>query len=179
MRVHDTAIAGTHLIEVPRFDDERGHFAVMWAPHDFEPFGLVTELSQCNIAFNRRAGTIRGMHHQAPPFEQVKLVRCSRGAIFDVVMDLRPESPSYQKWFGVELTPDSNQILYAPKGVAHGYQTLVDDTEVVYLVSGPYKPTHERGVRWDDPAFGVRWPDPGVERIVNARDGSFPAFVPI
>ena len=176
MRLHDTDIAGAYLIEQPWFDDERGYFSIMWASHDFERLGLVTELSQCNTAFNRRAGTMRGMHHQASPFEQIKIVRCVRGAVFDVIMDLRPESPSYRKWFGVELTPDNNRVLYAPEGVAHGYQTLVDDSEVMYLVSGAYMPAEERGVRWDDPAFGVRWPDPGVERTVNPRDASFPAF---
>jgi dTDP-4-dehydrorhamnose 3,5-epimerase len=171
MRLHET-------IDLPRFDDERGHFAVMWALDDFARLGLATDLSQCNMAFNRKAGTLRGMHYQAAPWEQTKIVRCSRGAIFDVIIDLRPDSPAYRRWIGVELTPDNSRVLYAPKGVAHGYQTLVDNTEVVYLVTGSYEPAHERGVKWNDPAFGVEWPDANGPRTINPRDATFPDFVP-
>jgi dTDP-4-dehydrorhamnose 3,5-epimerase len=178
MRLHDTIIPGAFVVDLPRFDDDRGHFSVMWSFDDFKRLGLATDLSQCNMAFNRKAGTLRGMHYQATPWEQTKIVRCSRGAIFDVIIDLRPDSPAYRRWFGIELTPDNSRVLYAPKGVAHGYQTLVDDTEVVYLVTGSYQPAHERGVKWNDPAFGIEWPDSKGPRTINPRDAAFPDFVP-
>lgn len=126
---------------------------------------------------NRKAGTLRGMHYQAAPWEQVKIVRRSRGGIFDVLVDLRCESSAYRRWIGVELTPDTNRALYVPKGVAHGYQTLVDDTEVMYLVAGGYRPSHE-GVALERSVFGIQWPTPLSARTINARDASYPDFRP-
>lgn len=176
MTTLDTTIPGALIIEPDRFDDERGSFATVWSREEFRRRGLIVDLAQYSVSFNRCRGTLRGMHYQMPPHEEVKIVRCSRGAIYDVLIDLRRDSPSYKQWIGVELTPFNNRVLYVPKGVAHGYQTLADDTEVTYLLSTPYASAHARGVRWDDPAFDVQWPDPGRPRTIHARDAAYPDF---
>lgn len=129
---------------------------------------------QCNVSFNKRKGTLRGMHYQAAPFEEIKLVRCNRGAIYDAIIDLRPASPTFKQHIGVELTAENGTMLYIPAGFAHGFQTLADDTEVFYQMSEYYSPEHARGVRWDDPAFGIRWP--AAERILTDRDRTYPDF---
>jgi dTDP-4-dehydrorhamnose 3,5-epimerase len=128
-------------------------------------------VAQCSISWNARKGTLRGMHYQAQPFAECKLVRCSAGAIYDVIVDLRPASPSYRKWFAAELTATNRRMLYIPEGFAHGFQTLVDGTEVCYQISESYRPEHSRGVRWNDPAFGIEWPIP--DPILSARDRAF------
>ncbi len=175
MRRLDTLIPGAYVLDLERRDDERGFFATMWTPQLFASLGLTTDVMQCSVAFNHRAGTLRGMHYQAAPHEEVKIVRCSRGALYDVLVDLRPDSPTYKRWIGVELTPLNDRVLYVPKGIAHGYQTLVDDTEITYLISETYTPSHGRGVRWNDPAFSIDWPAAGA-RIINARDAGYPDF---
>jgi dTDP-4-dehydrorhamnose 3,5-epimerase len=168
-------IDGACVVDIEPFEDERGLFARTWCREEFAAQGLDTEISQCNTSFNLRKGTLRGMHFQTAPAAEVKLVRCTQGAIFDAIVDLRPESPTYLRNVGVTLTAENRRMLYIPKGVAHGFQTLVDRTEVFYQMSEPYSPEHASGVRWDDPAFGIDWPDD--ERILNERDRTYPDYV--
>jgi dTDP-4-dehydrorhamnose 3,5-epimerase len=176
MKFTPTPLEGAFLVEIEPVGDERGFFARTWCAEEFQARGLDPHLAQCSFSFNTRRGTLRGMHYQGPPYEEAKLVRCSSGAIYDVILDLRPGSRTYCKWFHAELTASTRQMLYVPRGFAHGFQTLADDTEVVYLISAPYRPEYGRGVRWDDPLFGIRWPirDP----ILSERDRRFPDFKP-
>jgi dTDP-4-dehydrorhamnose 3,5-epimerase len=177
MNFRETEIAGAFVIELERIEDDRGFFARTFCRRELHEHGLATEIAQANTAFNKRKGTLRGMHYQASPYEEAKLVRCTRGAVYDVIVDLRSGSPSFQRWISVELTADNDTTLYVPKGVAHGYQTLEDDTETSYLMSSFYEPDAGRGVRWDDPAFAIDWPDT-EERTMNERDRSWPDFTP-
>lgn len=154
----ETKLPGAFIIEVERLEDERGFFARAWCKKEFEAHSLNSDWAQANLAFSRRGGTLRGLHYQVAPYEEAKLVRCIRGAIYDVIVDLRPESPTYRQWLGVELTADNRKMLYVPEGFAHGYQTLADNTETFYQVSQFYSPESERGLRYDDPAFGIEWP---------------------
>jgi len=157
---HSTKIAGAVLIEPERFEDERGFFARTWCRREFERHGLNPELVQCSISFNARKGTLRGMHFQVAPHEEAKLVRCTRGAVYDVIVDLRPASPTFKQWAAVELTAQNHKMLYIPEGVAHGFQTLADDTEIFYQMSAFYHPESARAFRFDDPAFDIKWPLP-------------------
>jgi dTDP-4-dehydrorhamnose 3,5-epimerase len=175
MRFYPTELPGVIIIEPDLRIDERGLFARTWCREEFAAAGLETNWVQCNVAFNRRVGTLRGLHWQAAPHEEVKLVRCTAGAAYDVVLDLRPESPRYKQWLAVELTAENRRALYIPGGCAHGYQTLTDGTELFYHMSEAYHPESARGVRWDDPAFGIHWP-PCSERVIAPRDQSFPDF---
>lgn len=175
MLFKQTKLSGAFVIEPERLVDERGFFARTWCQKEFNAHGLNTDLRQANIAFNERIGTLRGMHRQVAPWEEAKLVRCTRGAIYDVIIDLRPESPTYKQWVGVELTEINRHMLYVPEGFAHGYQTLSDDAEVFYLVSAFYQPGAERGIRWNDPEFGVEWPD-AVVRHISEKDRNWPLF---
>ena len=177
MRFSELELRGAFVIEFERIEDERGFFARTFCRREFRERGLETEIVQANTAFNRRKGTLRGMHYQAAPHEEAKLVRCTRGAVYDVIVDLRRDSPSFTRWAAVELTAASDAMLYVPPGFAHGYQTLDDDTETSYLMSAFYEPGAGRGVRWDDPAFGIEWPDV-VERTLNERDRTWPDFSP-
>jgi len=172
----ETPLAGTFLIELDQLRDERGWFARTFDAQEFARAGLDPAVAQCNTSFNARRGTIRGIHYQAHPGWEAKLVRCTRGAIFDVAVDLRPDSETYCRWFGAELSADTGRMLYVPVGLAHGFQTLTDDSDVHYQMSHEYVPAQARGVRFDDPAFGIEWPlaDP----IVSDRDRSFPDFEP-
>jgi dTDP-4-dehydrorhamnose 3,5-epimerase len=154
----ETELPGAYVIDLEPIEDERGFFARSWCEREFSKHGLSTKIAQANISFNKRKGTLRGMHFQKPPHAEVKLVRCTRGAIYDVIIDLRPDSPARSRWIGVELTAENRRMLYVPKLFAHGFQTLADDTEIFYLVSDFYAPEAEGGVRWDDPAFGIDWP---------------------
>jgi dTDP-4-dehydrorhamnose 3,5-epimerase len=172
----EAPIPGAFVIELEPLADERGWFARTFDAAEFAGRGLSGDVVQCNTSFNERAGTLRGMHWQSEPHGEVKLVRCTRGAIFDVIVDLRPDSPSYCGWYGVELTPENGRMLYIPVDIAHGFQTLVDESEVSYQMGSEYVPEAARGVRFDDPAFGIEWP-PG-ERIVSERDRGFPDFAP-
>jgi dTDP-4-dehydrorhamnose 3,5-epimerase len=172
----DTGIDGVLVIEPERHEDERGFFARTWDPDELAERGLNPELAQCSISFNRARGTLRGLHYQAAPHEEAKLVRCTSGAIFDVAVDLRPDSSTFRDWFGVELSAENRLALYVPEGCAHGFLTLADDSEVHYQISQAYVPDAGRGVRWDDPAFAIRWPGDVV--VINDRDSSYPNFRP-
>jgi len=174
MTFHETSVAGCFSVDLQRFTDERGFFARVWSPQDMAKLGLNANLAQVSVSFNTKAGTLRGMHYQAAPHSEAKLVRVTSGAIWDVCLDLRPESPTFRKWFGIELTAENRTMLYLPEGCAHGFQTLADNTEVVYQISAAYEPAAGRGVRWDDPAYGIRWPRPVT--VMNARDRSWHAF---
>jgi dTDP-4-dehydrorhamnose 3,5-epimerase len=167
-----TRLAGLFLVTPDRFDDERGSFSRLWAAGDFSAAGLDVRIAQRSISTNRRAGTVRGMHWQAAPHEEVKLVRCPRGAVYDVAVDLRPGSPTWGEWEGFELSPANGAMLYIPAGFAHGFQALADDTEVEYQISAGYAPHAARGCRWDDPKVRVRWPLPVT--VISARDAGYP-----
>jgi len=169
-----TALPGAFVIEPEPASDSRGLFARTWCRRELAARGLDTELAQCSTSFNKRKGTLRGMHYQAAPFPETKIVRCTRGAIHDVIIDLRPDSPTYTRHVAVVLTAEDRKALYVPKGFAHGFQTLEDDTEVFYQISEFYSPEHSRGVRWNDPAFGIAWPDD--ERTMSERDRGYPDF---
>ncbi len=171
----ETQLNPAFLVDLERREDERGFFARAWCEKEFGEHGLSTRVVQCNLSFNPRAGTLRGMHYQRAPYEEAKLVRCTRGAIYDVIVDLRPDSPTWKRWLGVELTAENRRMLYVPEGFAHGYQTLADETEVFYQVSEFYTPEAEGGVRWDDPAFAIQWPDVD-ERIMSEKDKTWPDY---
>jgi dTDP-4-dehydrorhamnose 3,5-epimerase len=175
MTFTELALPGAWLVDCDVFADERGAFARAWMPEEFQAQGLETRFVQGSIATTRRRGTIRGLHWQVAPAEQIKIVRVTRGAVFDCLVDLRPDSPSFCRWAGVELTADNRRLLYVPAGFAHGYQTLSDDSDVFYFASAPYSPAHEAGARWDDPAFGVEWPL-GPPSVISPRDAAFPDF---
>jgi dTDP-4-dehydrorhamnose 3,5-epimerase len=171
----ETDLAGAFLVELEKREDERGFFARSWCQKEFSDHGLNARLVQCNISFNKRKGTLRGLHYQAAPHEEAKLVRCTRGALYDVIVDLRPKSPTFKRHFALELTPDNYRMLFIPEGFAHGFQTLEDDTEIFYQMSELFVPGYGRGVRWNDPAFGITWPI--TPPILNERDGTYPDFV--
>lgn len=173
MRFVEQRLKGVYLVESDVFPDERGAFACAWLGREFREHGLCADIVQCSISTNRHKGTIRGMHLQVAPFAEHKTVRVTRGAAFDVAVDLRPDSPTYCQWLGVELSAENQRTLYIPPGFAHGYQTLADNTDVLYFVSADYSPDHARGYRYDDPAFNIQWPL-GAPTIVNARDASYP-----
>jgi dTDP-4-dehydrorhamnose 3,5-epimerase len=154
----ETSLPGAYVIDLEKIEDDRGFFARAWCERELTEQGLEARVAQCNISFNKRRGTLRGMHFQRPPHEEVKLVRCIRGRLFDVIIDLRPDSPTSRRWIGVELSADNRRMLYVPRGFAHGFQTLEDDTEIFYMMSEFYVPGAEHGVRWDDPVFDVEWP---------------------
>ncbi|WAH37696.1 dTDP-4-dehydrorhamnose 3,5-epimerase [Alicyclobacillus dauci] len=158
MKFIELKLAGSYLIELEPIHDERGFFARSWCVNEFEAHSLHTRLVQCNVSYNKKRSTLRGMHYQASPHQEAKLVRCTRGALYDVIVDLRPNSSTFQQWIGIELTADNHRSLYVPEGFAHGFQTLVDDTEVFYQMTEFYSPESARGLRWDDPVFGICWP---------------------
>ena len=173
----ETPLAGAYVIDIERLEDERGFFARTWCQREFEEHGLDPRLVQCSISYNERQGTLRGMHYQLPPFAEAKVVRCTRGAIYDVIIDLRHESPTYKQHFGITLTPENRSMLYVPEGFAHGLLTLADETEVLYLISEFYVPESARGVRWNDPAFAIQWPAP--VQVISERDVAHPDFVEV
>ena len=174
MKFTPLAVDGVHLVEMERREDERGWFARGFAEEEFAAHGLVAEVAHCNISFNHRAGTVRGLHLSLPGHPESKFIRCTRGAIVDVAVDVRPDSPTYLERVQVELTADNGAALYLPPHLAHAYQTLTDDTEVLYMVSVPYAPGAEVGYRHDDPAFGIEWPVP--VSVVSEKDMSWAAF---
>ena len=171
----ETKLAGAFVIELERREDQRGFFARTFCQQEFEAHGLKTQVVQCNVSFNKRKGTLRGMHYQAAPFAEAKLVRCTSGSIYDVIIDLRPASATFKQYFPVELSAENGRMLYIPEDFAHGFQTLRDDTEVSYQMAQRYSAEHARGVRWNDPAFGIEWPE--GERIIIERDQNYPNFV--
>ena len=173
MKFHDTELPGAYIVEVERLQDDRGFFARTWCATEFQEHGLDVALSQCSISFNKNRGTLRGLHWQKAPHEEAKLVRCTQGAIFDVAVDLRSDSPTYKRWVGVELSAENRKALFIPTGMAHGFQTLVDNTEVLYQISVPYVPGMAAGVRWNDPALAIRWPIRD-NIVISPRDAELP-----
>ena len=175
MIFQELALQGAYIIEPERWEDERGFFARTWCQREFEERGLDARIVQCSISYNKRKGTLRGMHFQHPPHEETKLVRCTAGVIYDVIIDLRRESPTFRQSIGVELTADDGRAMYIPKGLAHGFQTLTDETVVFYQMSEYYAPQAARGVRWNDSAFGIKWPIVPPP-VISDKDGSYELF---
>lgn len=172
MVIKETALAGAFVLEPERRNDSRGFFARTFCKKEFQGKGLLQDFVQCNTSFNSRRGTLRGMHYQEAPYPEVKLVRCTRGAVYDVIVDLRPASPTFRRWVGVQLTEENGASLYVPEGMAHGFQTLVDNSEVFYQMGEYYYPELARGVRWNDTAFAIEWPleNPSL----SEKDANYP-----
>jgi dTDP-4-dehydrorhamnose 3,5-epimerase len=175
MRFTKTPLDGAFVIDPAKFADDRGFFTRTFSKREMAEHGCATDLHECNVSFNHKAGTLRGMHFQVAPYAQPKLVRCTAGAIWDCVIDLRPDSPTYKKWFAEELTAANHRLLYIPEGFAHGFVTLADQTEVFYQMGNVYHPDSARGVRWDDPAFGIIWPVKPT--VIHPRDAAYADFV--
>jgi dTDP-4-dehydrorhamnose 3,5-epimerase len=178
MQFIPTPLADAWVIELDMLRDERGWFARTFDSEEFATHGLDPTVVQCNASFTAKRNTVRGMHYQAEPHGESKLVRCVRGAIFDVAVDLREDSPTNCGWHGVELSAENGRAFYIPTGLAHGFQTLTDDCEVLYQMGNRYVPEASRGVRWDDRAFAIEWPDPHGDRIISERDRAYPDFQP-
>lgn len=172
MRFHETPLRGAYIIDLEFHHDERGSFVRTFCADEFEAQGLETAVVQCNASFNRRRGTLRGLHFQVAPYEEAKLVRCTKGSIYDVIVDLRPDSPTYAEWFGAELNEEEGRSLFIPRGFAHGFQTLADDTVVFYQMSEFYHPQSAGGIRWDDPVLGIAWPV--EDAVLSEKDRTFP-----
>ena len=174
MQFIETKLPGAYIINLDTLEDDRGFFARAFCQKEFEENGLRSNIAQCNLSFNHKKGTLRGMHYQVKPYEEVKMVRCTQGKILDVIIDLRKDSATYKKWIGVELTAENNRMLYVPEGFAHGYQTLEDNSVVYYQVTEFYQPGSERGIRWNDPAFNIDWP---LEiSFISDKDNSHPDY---
>lgn len=174
MKFIETRLKGAYIIELDRIADERGFFARSWSQTQFADLGLSSRIVECSVSFNRTKGTLRGMHYQAAPHAEVKLIRCTAGAIYDCIIDLRRSSPTFKEWVAVELTAENHLALYIPEQFAHGFLTLADGSEVFYQMSEVHAPESARGLRWDDPALGIDWPGP--IRVVNERDRTFADF---
>ena len=174
MIFNETELKGAYVIDLERFEDKRGFFSRSWCKEEFKKHGLNDRLIQCNISFNKKAGTLRGMHFQIHPYEEAKLVRCTMGSIFDVIIDLRKNSPSYKKYLGITMTSENRKMLYVPEGFAHGFLTLEDKTEIFYQMSEFYAPECARGYRWNDPAFGIKWPQ--NVSVISERDRDYPDY---
>ena len=170
----ETKLQGAFVIEPEKHADERGFFARTFCNHEFEEHGLNSQVAQCNVSFNRKKGTLRGMHYQAAPWSEAKLVRCTAGSIYDVIIDLRKDSATFKQHVAVELSAANHKMLYVPEGFAHGFQTLEDHCEIFYQMSQFYSKEHSCGVRWNDPAFGIAWPE--ADRIIVDRDRAYPDF---
>ena len=168
----ETKLKGAYILEIEPIKDERGFFARSWCKREFEEKGLKAEIAQINVSHNPKKGTLRGLHYQVSPHEETKLIRCTKGALYDVIVDMRPESPTFKQWFGVELTAENHKMLYVPEGFAHGYLTLTDDVEASYQVSEFYTPGAEKGIRWDDPEFNIEWPVPIA--VISEKDKNQP-----
>lgn len=175
MMLTETKLKGAFIIEPERLEDERGFFARTFDKKALAKAGIVFDLLESSTSFNKKKGTLRGMHYQAEPHEESKFVRCTRGRIFDVIIDLRPSSQTFKEWFGLELSAENEKILYVPKCFAHGFVTLEDESEISYQMDQVYKPEHARGVRWDDEAFGIEWPI--KPEVMSAKDSSLKDFV--
>ena len=170
----ETCLQGAFVIDIERLEDERGFFARSWCEREFKEHGIDTQFVQCNISFNAKKGTLRGMHYQASPYEEAKLVRCTMGAIFDVIIDLRPDSRTYMNWASLQLTSENRRMIFIPKGFAHGFLTLTDNCEVFYQMTEFYTAGYSRGIKWNDPAFGIAWP--GEVKMISSQDKSYPDF---
>lgn len=174
MIFNKTEFNGVFIIEIEKQIDERGFFARTWDKKKFEEYGLNSKLVQCNVSFNKKKGVLRGMHYQITPYEEAKLIRCTKGKIFDVIIDLRPKSNTFRQWFGVEISDENYKILYVPEGFAHGFQTLEDNTEVFYQMSEIYMPDYVRGIRYNDSIFDIKWPI--TPAIISEKDRIYPSF---
>jgi dTDP-4-dehydrorhamnose 3,5-epimerase len=174
MRFKETPVEGAYVIDVNRIGDSRGYFGRLWCEREITEQGLVSSIKQCNIGFSPLRGTLRGLHYQRSPHQEVKIVRCTRGSVFDVVVDIRPDSPTYCDWYGIELNPENASMLYVPEGCATGYLTLEENSEIYYLTSEFYAPNSASGVRYDDPAFGIQWP--GDIIVLSDNDMNWPYF---
>jgi dTDP-4-dehydrorhamnose 3,5-epimerase len=174
MRFTESKIPGAWIIDITPIPDHRGFFAMTWLPEQLRDRGMNPALAQCNLAFNHRRGTLRGMHFQKTPYAQAKIIRATRGALLDVIVDLRETSPTFRQWDAVELTADNRRMFYMPEGVAHGYLTLTDDTEAYYHASSPWVPAAESGVRWNDAAFAIDWPSAPI--VISEKDAGWPDF---
>jgi dTDP-4-dehydrorhamnose 3,5-epimerase len=170
----ETKLKGSFIIDPEQKEDERGFFARAWCQREFVEHGLNPNLAQCSISFSRKKGTLRGMHYQIAPYEEAKLVRCTGGAIYDVIIDLRAGSPTFTQWVAAELSATNHRMIYVPEGFAHGFQTLEDESEVFYQISEFYAPEYARGARWNDPVFGIQWPS--ADRTISRRDDTYPDF---
>jgi len=171
---HETDLKGAYIIEIEQLKDHRGFFARAWCQKEFEAQNLISRIRQANVSYNGTKGTLRGMHYQISPYEETKLVRCTKGAIYDVIIDLRPASPTYTQWIGKELTAGNFKMFYVPENFAHGFITLTDDTEVTYQVSQFYTPGSERGIRWNDLTFGIDWP---IDvQVISEKDRNWPDY---
>ena len=170
----ETILKNAYVIELEKREDHRGFFARTWDKKEFEEHNLNSNLVQCNVSFSKKCGTLRGMHYQKKPFEESKVIRCVKGKIFDVIIDLRSSSSTFKKWFGVELTEENYKMLYVPEGFAHGFQTLEDNSEIIYQVSEFYTPKSELGIHWNDPAFNITWPI--EEKTITEKDNSWKLF---
>lgn len=176
MKFNQTPLQGAFTIDLEKRGDDRGFFARMFCENEFSAAGLETRFVQINNSLTGRRGTLRGLHYQLPPAGEVKVVRCVRGALWDVIVDIRPGSPTFGKWYGAELTAENRRMMYVPRGFAHAFLTLEDDTEAVYLVSAFYAPDRERGLRWNDPAINVDWPEAPTE--ISQKDAAWPDLDP-
>jgi dTDP-4-dehydrorhamnose 3,5-epimerase len=176
MKFTPTRLNGSFIIDVEPMEDERGFFARSWCADEFLRHGIDPSLSQCSISFNKKRGTLRGMHYQGPPHAETKVVRCTAGSIYDVIVDVRPDSETFKQWISVELSAENNRMIYVPAGFAHGFQSLVEQTEVFYMVSTPYNPESSGSLRWNDPQFAIDWPHED-ERVISDRDRNYPDFV--
>lgn len=176
MKFLPTPLAGAYIIELEPQQDERGSFTRTFCREEFVRRGLRFEFAQCSVSLNHRRGTLRGMHYQIKPHQEAKLIRCTRGRMHDVIVDLRTGSPSLKQWLAVELSADNGRMIYVPEGFAHGFLTLADDTEVFYQISEVHHPESARGLRWNDPAFGIAWPEP--VQVISDRDRDYPDFQP-
>jgi dTDP-4-dehydrorhamnose 3,5-epimerase len=176
MIVSTSPLAGAYVIDIERRPDERGFFARVYCAEEFAAQGLGPELRQCSVSYNARKGTLRGMHYQAAPHAEHKLVRCTAGAIFDAIVDIRPASPTYRRWFGTELSAENRRSLFIPPGFAHGFLSLTDGAEVYYMISVAHAPESSRGLRWNDPAFAIEWPF--APTVLSARDAAYPLLDP-
>lgn len=176
MKLVETTLPGVYVVEPELVEDERGFFARIFDARAFDERGLVAAVAECSVSFNRSRLTLRGLHYQRAPHEEAKLVRCVRGVVYDVAVDLRPDSPTYLRWTASELSAENRLALYLPPGCAHGYLTLADGCELLYQISERYEPASSAGVRWDDPAIGVEWP--AAPAVISPRDGSFPLLEP-
>ncbi|MBF6569633.1 MAG: dTDP-4-dehydrorhamnose 3,5-epimerase [Candidatus Binataceae bacterium] len=174
MKFTETALKGAFVLDPEMIEDDRGFFARTFCRKEFAAYNLNPDLVQCSISFNRQPGTLRGMHYQSAPHAEAKLIRCTRGAIYDVILDLRSHSPTFRRWVAVHLSAENRQMVYVPEGFAHGFQTLEDETEVSYYISEFYSPEHARGVRWNDPAFAIGWPI--ANPVISVRDQTHPEF---
>ena len=170
-----TMLVGVYIIDMEQIEDERGFFARSWCEKEFSLHEINSKFVQCNISFNKKMGTLRGMHYQAAPFEEAKLIRCIKGSVYDVVIDIQPNSPSFMKWFGVRLSADSYKLIYIPKGFAHGFITLEDNTELFYQMSEFYHPESANGIMWDDPKININWPE--INKIISKKDLSYKYLV--